>query len=264
MVLGVLGSPLRAGEGTSRSPTGVPDLRKDAMARTTPQPPYQTPVNFSHPPRQYEAIRVRQWSVLVERQLMAEDANLAKRALARLDKQLGELLVAFPKSAHARLQSLTLFLMHGEKARGGGRDNGLEYFQKDAPQHHKHLDPRMGSSILIYSAANYVWLSEPRALKALAHEFAHAQHLEQWPETHPEIYDAWQRAMRRRLYRNVRDETGNLVTEGYAAVNQLEYFAELSMVYFVGGNHHPLDRSQLRAYDPDGYSMVEKLWEVNR
>jgi hypothetical protein len=35
-------------------------------------------------------------------------------------------------------------------------------------------------------------------------------------------------------------------------------------VYFVGGNYHPLDRSELRAYDPDGCSMVEKLWEVHR
>ena len=48
----------------------------------------------------------------------------------------------------------------------------------------------------------------------------------------------------------------------YATVNQLEYFAEVSAMYFVGGNYFPYDRDGLRVYDPKGVAMVELLWKV--
>jgi hypothetical protein len=231
--------------------------------RITPQPPYQPPINFRTPPREYETVSVRAWTVLVEKQLIRQDNELAQKALGRLQQQLDELMQVFPKPAQARFSKLTLFLMFGERADGGGRDNGLEYFQKDAPQHYANLDPRMASSILIYSADNYVWLPPRRALMALAHEFSHAYQLEQWPENEPRIYDTWAHAMQQKLYRNVRDEDGTVLEQGYAAMNQLEYFAELSMVYFVGGYYTPFNRDELKSYDAQGYELVRKMWNID-
>jgi hypothetical protein len=40
--------------------------------------------------------------------------------------------------------------------------------------------------------------------------------------------------------------------EAYATVNQLEYFAELSSMYFVGCNYQPSNRRELMLYDPTG------------
>jgi len=74
---------------------------------------------------------------------MQQDQELAKKALDRLQQQLDELMRLFPKPAQKRFSKLTLFLMFGERSDGGGRDNGLEFFQKDAPQHYLNLDPRM-------------------------------------------------------------------------------------------------------------------------
>lgn len=230
--------------------------------RPTKPPPYQAPVNFSAPPRDYEARQLSRWTVLVEKQLLDEEPELARRALERLGRQLDELMRVFPTSAQSQFAGLTLFLMYGERATWGGRNNGLEYFQKVAPQHYRHLDPRMRSAILIYSAENYDWLPERRALMALAHEFAHAYQLEQWPENEPSIYDAWAHAMEAGLYRQVRDESGATLEEGYAAVNQLEYFAELSMVYFVGGYYTPFTRAELATYDPQGFAMIQAAWNV--
>jgi len=50
----------------------------------------------------------------------------------------------------------------------------------------------------------------------------------------------------------------------YAAQNQLEYFAELSAMYFVGCNYPPANRSELKAYDPAGYDMIERYWDVGQ
>jgi hypothetical protein len=244
-----------------------PDTAETPLAppreRVTPQPPYQPPVNFSSPPREYETVQVHSWTVLVEKQLLQQDKELAKKALDRLTQQLEELMRRLPKPSQEQFRKLTLFLMFGERSSGGGRDNGLEYFQKHAPQHYSNLDPRMASSILIYSADNYVWLPERRALMALAHEFAHAYQLEQWPENEPTIYDTWQHAMDQKLYHTIKDENGAVLEQGYAAVNQLEYFAELSMVYFVSGYYTPLTRDELKSYDPSGYDMVRKMWRVD-
>jgi hypothetical protein len=118
----------------------------------------------------------------------------------------------------------------------------------------------MASSIVIFNADNYARLSEFWALKALVHEFGHAQHLEHWREDRADIFDNWQSAMARGLYQVVRDEDKGTHNPNYAAQNHLEYFAELTAMYFVGANYFPKDRAGLKAYDPAGFALIETLW----
>jgi hypothetical protein len=61
----------------------------------------------------------------------------------------------------------------------------------------------------------------------------------------------------------VRDvETGKTLESAYALVNQLEYFAELSCMYFAKCNYEPSTRRELKDYDPVGYAMIRKLWKL--
>lgn len=235
-----------------------------AQERKNAPPSPQPSVNYSKPAREYVTVLVDKWTVSVEKQLQAEAPALAKVALARLKRKLAEMLKVLPAPSHAKLKKLPIFLMYGPRAKSGGRDNGGEYFQKDAPDHNKNLDPLWRSAVVIYSAENYVQLSEFWALKVLVHEFAHAHHLEQWPEDKPDIFRAWDNATKRGLYRGVRDDQGKKVDQAYAAVNQLEYFAELSCMYFVGCNYQPFNRKELKAYDPGGYAMIEQMWGLQK
>lgn len=209
-------------------------------------------------------MRLNKWTVFVEEQLLSESPAVARLAQTRMKKMLAKALAALPEPCRADLQKLPIYLLYGPKARGGGRPNGLEYFQKDAPKHHKHLDPRWSNCVVIYCADNYVRLSDFWALKALVHELAHAYHLEQWPEKQPDILRAWDHAVEQGLYRNVKDGAGKHIAKAYALVNQLEYFAELSCMYFVGCNYEPSTRKMLRAYDPLGYAMIQKMWRVKK
>lgn len=248
------------------SAPGVPDSGKPEMAaapRRTAPAIKQTPVDFNHPPRDYAAHELHGWSVLVEKQLADEAPELANAALARLEEKLGQAAAALPAAALPDLLEVKIFLMYGSRATAGGRNSGLEYFRAVAPEHRTGLDPRMGSSIVVYSAENYAKLPELWALKALVHEFGHAQHLEHWPEDRADIYDAWDHAMKNGLYQVVRDEDQDAHVPNYAAQNHLEYFAELTAMYFVGGNYFPKNRAGLKAYDPAGYALVEKLWGVD-
>jgi hypothetical protein len=222
----------------------------------------QKPVDFNHPPRDYATRELCGWSVLVEKELEHEAPDLTKTTLARLEKKLGQAAAALPATALPDLRKVKIFVMYGPKAAAGGRSNGLEYYRADAPKHHDWLDPRMSSSIVIYDAENYASLSELWALKSLVHEFGHAHHLEHWPEDRADIYDTWERAMKSGLYQLVRQEDKGKHLPNYAAQNHLEYFAELTAMYFVGANYFPNDRAALKAYDPSGYALVQDLWGV--
>lgn len=263
LVLMSLGFVLPGQTGVTSDSVRTNAAQPPEVARRTAPPIANPPVNFNNPPREYVTNRLRSWPVLIEKQLVEEQPALATNAVGRLDHLLGKTLAILPSGAQEPFARLTFFMMYGEKARHGGRDNGLEYFQKTAPAHFKDLDPRMASSVVVYSATNWVWLPEHRAVMALVHELAHAYHLEQWPELRPDIFDAWEHATRLGLYQDVQDEDGKRLEKGYARQNHLEYFAELSMIYFVGGYYHPFTRETLRTYDPDGFRLVERLWQVN-
>ncbi len=222
----------------------------------------QAAVDFNHPPRDYVGHRLQGWEVLVERQLADEDAAATKAVLDRVDKKLGGMAALLPPATLPDLRKLKVFILYGTKAKAGGRGNGLEYFRVDAPDHHDWLDPRMGRSIVIYDAANYLQLSDAWAIKSLVHEFGHAQHLEHWPEDSAEICDTWRAAMKAGLYQKVREEDKDTHIPNYAAQNHLEYFAELTAMYFVGGYYFPNDRAGLKAYDPAGYALIQKLWGI--
>ncbi len=225
-------------------------------------------LDFRQPERTYESAKLvdakyGDVTVSVEKQLKADAPAVSKRALARLKAMRAKALAAVPKPARERLAKVPFFVMYGPKARNGGKNNGLEYFQKDAPEHHPELDPRWADAIVVYCAQNYVEITDLWALKALFHEFAHAYQLEQWPEKQPDILAAWEHARDNKLYLNVRDvETGKRLPSAYALGNQLEFFAELSCMYFVKCNYEPSNQRQLKAYDPVGFAMIQKMWKV--
>ncbi len=220
-------------------------------------------VDFNHPPRDYVEKKALQWPLLVEKELTEKDPELAVRAENKLIAQLQRMLDLFPQAAHPVFKNLKLFLMGGKSMKGGGYDSGGEYHQKVSPDFYKYLDPRMASSVVLYSAENYDWLSDFWSLKVILHEFSHAYQLEQWPEDKPEIVKAWEHAKEQGLYKKAARHDSVILEEPYVMTNALEYFAELSCMYFCGCDYAPYNRNELRLYDPTGYAMIEQLWGLD-
>jgi hypothetical protein len=219
-------------------------------------------INYRVPRRDYVVVTVGSRPFRVEKSLETENKAVAKKAMGRLVKNIDKALDRFPEPAADELRKIRFFVMQGPKARGGGRNNGLEYIQANAPPFHPELDSRWADSMVVYCAQNYVDLSDLWALKAVVHEFGHAYQLQNWPEKQPEIVHAYDNAMKKGLYRNVKSVDGKMIDTAYATTNQLEYFAELTAIYFAGCNYHPLNRSELKEYDPVGYAMIEQFWRV--
>lgn len=219
-------------------------------------------VNYRDPPRKYKKVTVDGRVFTVEQQLMKEAPNVAQRALARLNKNIDLALTILPRHAHRHLVKQRFYVMYGPKATGGGRDNGIAYFRPGAPKHNANRDEDWNSVVVLWHAENYTKLTDLWALKSVLHELAHAYHLEQWPEKQPDLLDAYRRAMAGNLYRNVENNKGGVFKAAYATVNQLEYFAEVSCMFFAECNYKPYDRSEFKVYDPAGYEMVRKLWKI--
>jgi hypothetical protein len=215
-------------------------------------------VNFHTPVRQYQRAP-GDLGIYLEQSLVSGDKALSDAALGKLVRSLNEIFAVLPTRSVTELRRIRFFLMW-EAAPEGGRRSGMAYIRQGEPLNHPELDPRWNHVIVIYSARNLMDLDAIWSKKALMHELAHAWHITHWPEKYPPIYTAYLTAETNRLYRNVRDTKGKLIRQAYATRNQLEYFAELSAMYFVGGDYFPFNRAGIAQYDKTGEQMVRQLW----
>jgi hypothetical protein len=246
-LLGLALRPALAGEGV--------DSSADSGSK-------KTAVDFRYPKRDY--IRATgPWRIYVEQSLVDRKPEFAKRVQAKLEDTLSYVFGKLPEGSKRVMTDVDVYLLWGTESPHGGRASGMSYIRRGEPRNYPRLDPRWEHAVVIYSADNFMYLDKLWASKALMHELAHCWHIGHWPEKHPAIYEPWLRARDKNLYRDVKDYKGKTLAKAYASKNQLEYFAELSAIYFVGGNYQPFDRPGLKAYDPIGYAMVESLWGVD-
>jgi len=188
--------------------------------------------------------------------------KLAQESLLKLKDTLKVIEKKLPHNSLQKLKTLKIFLMWGEKSPHGGKKSGMRFVRRGETNKRPHYDNRWEHSVVIYSAENLMYLTDMWSRKALTHEFAHAWHIMHWPDKYAEILKPWKQAKSKKLYTNVKDYKNRVKPEAYAVKNNLEYFAELSAMYFVGGDYFPYERIKLITYDPAGVAMIKKLWSV--
>ena len=220
-------------------------------------------VNYRFPPRSYIHQTEGHWEIYVEDSMKPGDPQLYQDSLNKLNESLDSIYSLLPDQAKPKLKQLNIFLLWGEAAPKGGRKSGMSFIRKGEPDNYHYLDPKWENAVVIYSAENLMYLNELWTKKAIFHELSHAWHILNWPEKHLPIYQTWESSVKTQRYTHVKDIKGTVIKSAYARKNQLEYFAELSAMYFVGGNYYPYDKAGLKTYDPEGYAMVELLWYGN-
>ncbi len=220
----------------------------------------ESEVNFRTPKRNYQRIP-GEWKIFVEREMANSQPDLTNQATHKLQQTLSDIIGRLPAQASSMIRGLNYYLMWGEKSPQGGLRGGLRTVLYGGARSLPLYDPAWDNAVVIYSAPFF--LSSAWTHKTLTHEIAHAWHLTHWPATNAPILASWRGAKDAGLYRNVIDYKGDNVASAYALNNQLEYFAELSAFYFVGGHYFPFDRAGLKRYDPAGYQMVETVWDVH-
>ncbi len=103
--------------------------------------------------------------------------------------------------------------------------------------------------------------NSPFAFHLVVHEVAHAYHFKKLGQSNTDVSNAFSNGIMNQLY--AEGETGLSFEKGaYASYSPLEYFAELSSMYFGSIEYYPKNRADLKIYDPKGYAMVEKMWNL--
>lgn len=243
-------------QNTSECVSDIEDLSNISVSKSRLD---KKKVDYRFPVRAYDSENGR-WNIYVEESMKDGDKKLHSSSLAKLNETLDYVFSVMPKNSRKNLSKLQVFLLWGEASPFGGRKSGMSYIRKGEPNNYSYLDKRWEHALVVYSAENFMYLNELWSRKAVFHELSHAWHIVNWPERHSPIYEAWKSAKSEQKYLGVGDIKGKTIKSAYARKNQLEYFAELSAMYFVGGNYHPYNKEGLKNYDPKGYRMVETLW----
>lgn len=179
------------------------------------------------------------FTVLVEKRALRHPETTA--ALAKLDATLAEVDKAIPKAALATVQKAAVIVMRWADDPEGARQLWSHGGMIDI------LDPRP------YLA------SLKRDPYAVVHEMAHA-YAGARRELAPAIAKAFAAARAARLYQWLKHSDGHW-GRAYAASNENEYFAELSMTYLMRGAWFPFTRADLEKHDPEGFRVVAEAWK---
>ena len=91
------------------------------------------------------------------------------------------------------------------------------------------------------------------------HELAHAYHDQVLGFDERSIMEAWEAAMKAKIYDRVLLYNGRLVKH-YATTNHKEYFAESTEAYFWRNDFYPFVRAELKKHDPVMDGVMEKIW----
>jgi hypothetical protein len=223
--------------------------------------PKDTRVNYRYPERQYDAVESR-WPIFIERPERESDKKLYNKAVRRLEKTLDLAFTRFPQPSHEQLKTVTYYIMRGPKSSLGGEDSVLRYAPHGSTKRYSLHDRRWNNAVIIYNVDNYLWLTDTWNNKTITHELSHAWHFLKWGYQHQAITDVWLNSRSSGLYLSVKDNEGRLLKPAYASTNNMEYFAELSAIYFAGGVYYPFNKQGLKTYDPTGYAMVQKHWLI--
>ncbi len=228
------------------------------------------------PTNAYEQFNVRGFPVLIDKDLLdAPDglrltgAHQAKPLLKQLDTTLLKISQLVSPTQFAELKKTKIWVSverhrrvaasaneataHGTQAIAVYRGSSAQELKS-----HSH-NPDKAKGIEIFNAELFRQAPADLQLTIVLHELAHAYHDKILGPSNPAIRDAYRKAMVRGHY-NVADDRSPIAGRAYAATNDHEYFAELTVAYLTKNDGFPQDRYVLAKVDPIGYALMQQIW----
>lgn len=240
-----------------------------ALTSGSPQPAPTPPVQQKPADPQladYDTTTIAGFTVRVERSLAAADATLARRTLAALTFDLEVIVERVPTPALERLRHRTaIWISKGLAPRPGLSGRGCCYHKSRDWIVQAGLGKDREHAVEVCTAADYgPWRCEQPMM--LLHELAHSLHDSLDAAGHAAIKTAYDAAKAAHTYDAVAYVLNNPgeTKRAYTLTNEDEYFAEITEAYFGRNDFAPMTRDELRAADPAGLALVERVWGVHK
>ena len=191
----------------------------------------------------YDTHVIANWQVFVDTELVSENPKVEKVGLRNLKKALEKINRDLPKHFidFARRDGVKIFILPEEKV---FNRTGMFFVPKSSGSFDTGLERIVNNAIVIVDGS--LFMEPDTLLYYLIHELAHYRHLSVLGYTNESIYSKYHMAKNDKNYK--------IAT--YALNNHLEYFAELSAMFFT-------KREDLRTIDGGAFSLIEKLWATD-
>jgi hypothetical protein len=220
----------------------------DSKAFDDPDKPFE-------PTDRYETRNVEGWTILVNKGLLANQPELAERALTLLKFQLYQVARRLPPATVEKLKTIRTWLEENEP------HHPCMAYHPDAGWLKGHgMNPDKARCVEIADASKFLaWtFDQPwMVLHELAHGY-HDQFLKNGFGNH-EVKAAFEKAMKAGNYNSVLRSSGR-EEKAYATTNPMEYFAEATEAYFGTNDFYPFVRPELKKQDPELFALLGKLW----
>jgi hypothetical protein len=225
-------------------------------------------VTDKKPTNAYEKFDVRGFQVLIDKDLM-DHPEQSKPLLKQLDTTLLKISQLVSPTQFAELKKTKIWVSVERHRRinetaseeAGHSTQAIAVYRGSSAQElksHSH-NPDKAKSVEIFNAKLFGRAPTDLQLTIVLHELAHAYHDKVLDPHNPAIRDAYKKAMARGRY-NIADARSETAGRAYAATNDHEYFAELTVAYLTKNDGFPQDRYVLAKVDPIGYALMQQIW----
>ena len=208
-------------------------------------------------PQHYDPVRkeIEGWTVWVEPKLLeGEHAEMGAKALSMLGNHLERIAILLPEKQLGEMRKLEIWIEHHHELGSMQYHPGADWLVE------RGYDKRLVKKVHIPRAENL--LSRQQMLKhpaVILHELAHSYHDQILGFDDKDVLEAYNKAMKEKLYDEALLFTGEKVRH-YGATDHKEYFSEATEAYFYHNDFYPFVRAELKLHDPRAYALMEKVW----
>lgn len=193
------------------------------------------------------------------------NSSAAQDAIAHLKEDLTEINGLIPESALKVMKKNPIWLekdlTDGAAWYHANRDWLAEQGKTDA----RYMTDKW-HCVELCNYVNYVSWSDQNQPYMVLHELCHLYHDQALSGgfENPDVKAAYNHAKNSGMYRNTAyrldSKTTYNIDVAYAMNDQMEYFSEICEAYWGENDYYPFNYDDLKAYDPQGFAVMEKVW----
>ena len=196
------------------------------------------------------------WTVRVDDRLLSGEGKAAgEHALRLLSNRLYEIAFILPADKVERLRQvpIQIDLTHGKLV-------PAQYHPSADWLNANGYKEDLARTVHIPNAGE--WASHHHQIIqpwSVLHELAHAYHDQVLDFENAKINAAWEKFRTNPRYNHIPHIGGGL-TRHYGLTNHKEFFAEMTESYFGVNDFEPFNRAELKALEPEVFTLLEKVW----
>ncbi|MBR6884017.1 MAG: hypothetical protein IKN06_13760 [Bacteroidales bacterium] len=199
------------------------------------------------------------------------NTTAAQDAISHLKEDLTEINGLIPKSALDVMKKNPIWLEKDLTDGAAWYHSSKDWVEEQARTDSRYMVDKW-HCVELCNYVHYVSWSDQNQPYMVLHELCHLYHDQALPGgfENPDVKAAYNAAMAAGKYVNTAYRLDkNTVIEHYddyyhakvyATTNQMEYFSEICEAYWGENDYYPFNYDDLKAYDPQGFAVMEKVW----